>query len=344
MSLYKEVGYYYPDGPVTQNLTNVNSVDELERILQDGKVIECLLSLSSQIVHMGWEVISQNPNQKEICQKILDDKGLTVLAMEMSRILILGMCVHELVYERDSKGFTVPKNIILRENSIIEYEYKNGQMLAMLTLPGKLPTPITPRKWMISRYWSIPNTDPYGNGLGEALAPFVYVRSRAISHLDAISEEKVIPTRIGYYPATASDTEILDFFGMVKNLSKAKSMVLPESYKVDEFGRTGDKAYETSQSLFEKCNQEISMIILGENTAGQGLITGAYAKDAISMSLRLARSQLFAKLVEFYVNRTLFKWIQELNFPNEEPAKLNFKIREEVAKPEDIIDTEKKKN
>lgn len=326
MSLFTEIGSSYLPGDISQQFTNVRSQHELELLLADGKIIECLTSISGELLRFPWEISTNNAELKDTCTSVLEQKGMLILALEIARALITGLAVHEIVWERTPNGQTLPRDILLRESSIIRYKYLKGKLSVWLDIPGRTLEQIGPRKWILSRFWSIPNTDPYGNGLGEALAPFIDVRSQGLIDLAWLSSEAAKPARIGYYPENASDSEIQEFYKLVRNFQTAKAIILPEGFKIETQAKRTDSSHQVALDLFERANTEISMIILGEATAGQSTSTGSYSKDSVSLSLRVTRSIMLAKLIEISLNSTLLPWIRDLNYPGAETPVLRFSI------------------
>lgn len=324
MTLYKEIGSYYLPGDISQRFTHVSSLQELELLLADGKIIECLTSISGEILRFPWKISTNNQKLADTCTTVIGQKGILMLALEIARALIMGLSAHEIVWRKYPDGLILPSDIILRESSIIRYKYLNNKMTTWIDIPGKTLSKAGPRKWMISKFWSIPNTDPYGNGLGEALAPFVDVRSQGLLDMSRVSSDGAEPVRIGYYPVTASDSEIMEFDKLVKDFGRAKSVTIPEGFTIETQTKISDNGHKVSLDLFEQANREISMIILGEATAGQATSNGSYSKDSISLSLRVTRSIMLAKLIEHTLNTTLLPWIRDLNYPGADNPVLEF--------------------
>ena len=307
--------------------TNLGTLEELKLVLSDGKVIECVQSLLGELITRPLENTNAKASkaQYDLLMETLEKVGLIELCMGLASTLLMGNSIHEVVWEKVANtGQLLPKRVVLRDNAILRFRFESPSqgVLPYLWVRGK-EFDIPPRKFIIARYWTIPNSDPYGNGLGEALYPLVMLRSQAIQDWGKFSSTYAEPVRVGTYPVNASDAEVAAFNGFVQALGKARAVTLPEGFKVD-YVDPPKSTTGLQKDLYESINQDISLLILGEATAGK-TDPGNKAKDQVSSSLRDVKAHLLGKLLTDTLNTTLVKWIQELNFPNEEPCHLDFK-------------------
>lgn len=329
--LKSEVAYpYYPGSYTAPEYTNLQQFEQLRQVLYDGKVIECLTSLLGELLQ--YPLINEtegNSDQFETVLQVLDNLDFIKLCMALASTLITGQSLHEVVWTTDSQGKVVPSRVLMRDAEILRYKFVNPVVgvVPYVWVRGS-EYGLGQRKFIIGKFWSIPNHDPYGNGWGEALYPLVVLRSQALQDWGKFSSTYAEPVRVGTYPVDASDDEIAAFNGFIKALGKARAVTLPEGFDV----RYIDPPRSTTglqKDLYDVINEDISLVILGESTTGKA-VAGTTAKDMVSSNLRLVRAKLLGKLVTDTLNHSLVTWLKELNYPNQPTVKLKFDIPDQT--------------
>jgi phage gp29-like protein len=327
MSILKsEVAYPYYPGKYSlyPEYTNLTSEAELRQVLFDGKVIECLQSLLGELLQYPLSNLEpkSGKDQLETVMQVTDSLDLNHIALSVASAMITGYSVSELVWGKVGDKL-LPTKLLPRDLEVLRYQFSDPTrgVVPYLWVRGQ-EIAIPPRKFIITRYWSIPNSDPYGNGLGEALYPLVKLRGQAILDWGKFSSTYAEPVRVGTYPVNASDEEIQQFNKFIQALGTARAVTLPEGFTVEYIdppkSTTGLQA-----DLYNTINQDISLLILGEATAGK-TDPGNKAKDTVSADLRSTRAKMLGRLLTDTLNTTLVTWIQQLNYPLLPPCKLAF--------------------
>lgn len=325
--LKSEVAYpWYPGRfGLSPEYTNVSSEADLREVMADGKVIECLQSLLGGLSNM--ELVNTESKagkkQEDTVLQVIKDLDLIHITMSLASTLIMGRSIHEVVWDKRNNQL-LPARFITRDVEILRYRWENPKrgIVPYIWVRGE-EFELGNRKFVTARYWSIPNSDPYGNGLGEALYPLVRLRQQALIDWGKFSSTYAEPVRVGTYPNNASDAEIAAFNGFIRALGTARGVTLPEGFKVDYI----DPPTATTglqRDLYEVINEDIALLILGENTAGKSQ-PGNRAKDEVSETLRDIRVKFLGQLVADTLNATLCTWIKELNYPSKPQCKLEFK-------------------
>jgi hypothetical protein len=296
---------------------------ELENVSQDAKVIECFTSLVGEILHVPLSPINKvDKKQLDLIKSVLDSLGMIELCMAIGSTMVTGKSLQELVWDKID-GKLVPVKFLPRDAGILHYRFNNPRtgVEPVLWLRGSYH-PIPARKMLISNYWTIPNTDPNGQGLGEALLPYVRLRTQALKDWSKFSSTYAEPTRIGYYPLNASDGEISEFNKFIAAMGQARGATIPDGFRV-EFIDPPSVTSGLQDKFFNVVNQEISLLILGEATSGKQH-TGTSTKDTVSIGIRRVRAELLANLVAKTLNKTIVKWVSELNYPGKTLPELKF--------------------
>ena len=173
------------------------SFSELVKVTQDGKVIECFTSLVGEVIHAPLiSTVNVDANQLKFILEVIDQLGMIDLCMAIGSTMITGKSLQELIWDKvDNK--LVPIKFIPRNAEILHYKFVNPNIgiQPVLWLRGQYH-PVPARKMLITNYWTIPNMDPNGQGLGEALLPYVESRSQALQDWAKFSSTYAEPTRV----------------------------------------------------------------------------------------------------------------------------------------------------
>ena len=304
------------------------SFSELVKVTQDGKVIECFTSLVGEVIHAPLiSTVNVDANQLKFILEVIDQLGMIDLCMAIGSTMITGKSLQELIWDKvDNK--LVPIKFIPRNAEILHYQFVNPNIgiRPVLWLRGQYH-PVPARKMLITNYWTIPNMDPNGQGLGEALLPYVELRSQALQDWAKFSSTYAEPTRVGHYPINASDNEITEFNKFIQALGKARGVTLPEGFTI-EFINPPTSTAGVQDKFYNVVNQGINLLILGETTSGLQH-TGTSTKDLVSRTIRKVRAQILATLITKTLNSTIVKWVSELHFPNRPVPHLQFDFSDE---------------
>lgn len=304
---------------------------ELVKVTEDGKVIECYTSLIGEVLHAPLVPTTEtDKSHLGLVKSVIQDLGMIDLCMAIGSALITGKSLQEVVWGKVG-NMLLPVRFIPRDASILHYRFTDPRtgVEPVLWLRGKHHK-IPSRKIMITNYWSIPNTDPNGQGLGETLLPYVKLREQALQDWAKFSSTFAEPTRIGYYPINAADSEITEFNRFIAAMGQARGAALPEGFNVT-FIDPPTVSSGLQDKFYNVVNQEINLLILGESTSGVQH-TGTSTKDLISIGIRRIRAEILANLITQTLNNTVVKWVSELHFPGKPIPKLKFEFPEDTGR------------
>jgi hypothetical protein len=192
------------------------------------------------------------------------------------------------------------------------------------------------RKFIVSRYYVSHNGDPYGSALGRILYPLVKFRRRAIESYVLYGDRYATPTAIAKAPLSASTRELDTLYGHLSNLSQETAMILPEGYELEFVVPSGSP--EVFKNLIEYIDKEISLILCGENEAGQAE-AGSRASSQVANTVRVVRASELSEMLSHTLTQTLVRWIVDLNFGTDVTAPVltrEFRIEESPLTMPDV--------
>jgi phage gp29-like protein len=167
------------------------------------------------------------------------------------------------------------------------------------------------RKFIVFRYWTQANGDPYGCGLGRILYPVVKFKRRALESQLLYSDRFANPTAVATAPLAATTAEIDALYEHLANLSQETALILPEGYNLDFVNPQGSP--EVFSQLRDSLIKEINVLIAGEEETGN-VEAGSRASSEIAQTIRQVRAQELSELLCATLNETLIRWIVDLNF------------------------------
>jgi phage gp29-like protein len=310
------------------------------RLLFDDTVKTALSKLQQEVTAREWklEVSDDTPGDtavKEFIERLLRRLQLDEVYNAMLESYIVGYCVAEVMWRRTPQGvvpfdirFRDPRRFRFVENEDADYGFE----LRLITKDSphtgiELPA----RKFIVFRYWTQANGDPYGAGLGRILYPLVKFKRRALESQLLYSDRFANPTAIAKAPLSATTVEVDTLYEHLSNLSQETALVMPEGFEL-EFVNPGGTP-ETFEKLRDSLIRDITLLVAGENEAGsQG--AGSLASSEVAQGVLAHRAKDLCELISFTLNDTLVRWVVDLNFgTNVEAPRLwrDFEPQEELS-------------
>jgi phage gp29-like protein len=192
------------------------------------------------------------------------------------------------------------------------------------------------RKFIVNRYWTLHNGDPYGASLGRILYPLVKFRRRAIESYVLYGDRYATPTAVAKAPLSASTKEIDTLYDHLSNLSQETAMILPEGYELEFVNPAGSPG--VFKDLIDYIDKEISVLLCGENEAGQAE-AGSRASSQVANVVRVVKASELSEMISQTLTQTLIRWIVDLNFGTDVAAPIltrEFRIEESPLTMPDV--------
>ncbi len=217
---------------------------------------------------------------------------------------------------KKTKRGVIPFDVRMRDQRRFVFQEEqdavNGFTMRCLTFNRMFEGVELPqRKFIVSRYYVSHNGDPYGAALGRILYPLVKFRRRAIESYVLYGDRYATPTAVAKAPLSASSRELDTLYGHLSNLSQETAMILPEGYELEFVVPSGSP--EVFKNLIEYIDKEISLVLCGENEAGQAE-AGSRASSQVANTVRVVRASELSEHLSHTLTQTLVRWIVDLNF------------------------------
>lgn len=325
---FQKLLYYMPNPDLTYQNTGEN-LSIIEQMKTDPHIFAKLEELKSKILSKNWRIIPASESAEDI--KIADfvkdviEKNLDIDndISELLTALEYGFSVSEIVWKQEN-GYYIPESLKGRAQSRFAF---NGQnQLIDIT---KMSTLDMPYKFIVFRN-SIINENPYGQSILTRCYWSWKFKKIGLQFWINLLDKFSVPSIAALFDADYADETTLK--------TKAEA-ISAELAKIDSgssaaFGNVRDiKLLETSgqgesfQQLILLCNNEISKAITGSTLTSDTQNNGNRSLGDTHLDTLETRAGKTNKKLETCLNRTLIKWIVELNFgANIIPPTFNFDL------------------
>ena len=291
-----------------------------QRLLNDEQVQACFSKLLQEVTSRPWYVqeYSDKPGDlavRDYVAEILQEIPVDDLYKSMAEALIVGFSVGEVMWKKTKRG-VIPFDIRMRDQRRFVFQEsedsQTGFTMRCLTFNRMFEGVELPsRKFIVNRFWATHNGDPYGASLGRILYPLVKFRRRAIESYVLYGDRYATPTAYAVAPLSASTKELDILYGHLSNLSQETAIILPEGYTLDFLNPTGSP--DVFKNLIDYIDKEISLLICGENEAGQAE-AGSRASSQVANNVRVVKASEMSEMISHVLSQTLVRWIVDLNY------------------------------
>ncbi|ATW62853.1 portal protein [Synechococcus phage S-CBWM1] len=298
----------------------VRALNLYQNLFLDEHVQACFSKLVQEITSRPFYIrpYSDKPGDvavAEFVENTIKELPLDRIYRGLAEAMIVGLSIGEVMWRKTPRG-VIPYDVRLRDQRRFVFEENEkattGFSLRCLTLTDTFQGNELPeRKFIVHRYWSQNNGDPYGFGIGRALYPLVKFRRRAIESYVLFGDRFATPTAVGKAPLSATEEDIDTVYDMLSNMSQETAIVVPEGWEIDLKSPSGNS--EVFTKLIDYIDKEISILICGENEAGQAE-AGSRASSEVANLVRVVRASETSEDISQKLSTTLIRWIVDLNF------------------------------
>jgi phage gp29-like protein len=291
-----------------------------QRLFFDEQVQSSFSKLAQEITSRPWYLVeySDKPGDmavRDFVAETLQELPLDDIFKGLAEAILVGFSVGEVMWKKTKRG-VIPYDIRMRDQRRFVFqeseESKTGFTMRCLTFNRMFEGVELPaRKFLVHRYWAQHNGDPYGSSLGRVLYPLVKFRRRALESYVLYGDRFATPTTIATAPLSASTDEIDTIYNHISNLSQETALVLPDGYKLDSVTPGGSP--EVFKNLIDYIDKEISLLICGENEAGQAE-SGSRASSQVANIVRVVKASEISESICHLMTQSLIRWIVDLNF------------------------------
>lgn len=316
-----------------------------QRLLFDEQVQGCFSKLTQEVTSRPWYCTeySSKPGDlavRDFVAETLEELPLDDIFKGMAEALITGFSVGEVMWKKTKRG-VIPYDVRMRDQRRFvfqeEEDAQTGFTMRCLTFNRMFEgVEIPKRKFIVSRYYVSHNGDPYGSAMGRILYPLVKFRRRAIESYVLYGDRYATPTAVAMAPLSASTAELDTLYDHLSNLSQETAMVLPEGYELQFVTPSGSP--DVFKNLIDYVDKEISVLICGENEAGQAE-AGSRASSQVANVVRVVKASELSEMICHTLTKTLIRWIVDLNFGTDVAAPTldrEFRIEESTLTAPDL--------
>ena len=301
--------------------------------------------MTQEITSRPWyiEQYSDKPGDvavRNFVSEVIEEIPLDEIYKGLAEAIITGFSVGEVMWKKTKRG-VVPFDVRMRDQRRFVFQEEEGAQtgftMRCLTFNRMFEGVELPnRKFIVNRHWVSHNGDPYGAALGRILYPLVKFRRRAIESYVLYGDRYATPTAVGTAPLSASTKEIDTLYDHLSNLSQETAMILPEGYTLDFVTPSGSP--DVFKNLIDYIDKEISVLICGENEAGQAE-AGSRASSQVANVVRVVKASELSEIISQTLTKTLIRWIVDLNFGTDVAAPTltrEFRIEESTLTMPDV--------
>ncbi len=265
-----------------------------------------------------WQVIpgGETPRDEEaadVVREQLEELNFDMLCENLLDAVLKGFAVGEIIWKPDTERILAAE---VKPRSQRRFTFMKDGTLRLKTKEQPMPGMELPeRKFIVHRFGS-KDDNPYGLGLGTRLFWPVWFKRKGITFWLTFCDKFGSPTVMGKYPAGTTKPEQDKLLAACRAVSSDSGVIIPEGMMLEflEAARSGQ--ITTYESLVRYCDEQISEAVLGEtgstNQSGDG---GSRARDEVGNEVRLEIAKADADNLCATLNRSLVRWIVDLNRP-----------------------------
>ncbi len=288
--------------------------EELER---DPHCYAVIQKRKMAVVNRRWEVTAAS-------EKRVDKKAAELIEVQLKSInfdhiclclldaILKGYAVGEVMWSNSDEGITVDR-IIPRDQR--RFTFASDYSLRLLTQRNLWKGELVPDRKFITHSFGAKDGSPFGLGLGSRLFFPVFFKRQGITFWLTFCDKYGSPTAIGKYQPNATLEQQQKLLGALQAIAQDAGVIIPEGMDISLLEAARSGTIDTYEKLCRYFDEQISEAVLGETLSTNVGSTGSYAASSTHNDVRLELAKADADLLSDTLNRTLIKWIVELNIP-----------------------------
>jgi len=305
-----------------------------ERVLDDCHAHAVFQQRSLELISQDWRVVaaseaSADQKARELVEAQLMalgsrsyplerewGTGFDGVALSLLDATAKGYAVGEIMWAEDGREIyaaEVRQKDQRRFGWVLEDE---GWGLRLLTDgSGVRGEPLPDRKF-IYHSPTAADANPYGLGLCSKVFWPVFFKRQNVQFWLIFADKFGSPTPVGKYAPGTSDADKDILLEALTNLTQGLATAIPEGMLIEFLEATRSGSISTYEGLCRYMDEQISEAVLGQtgttNQSGDG---GSRARDEVAREGMGALIQADADLLSRTLDRTLIRWMVELNRP-----------------------------
>jgi len=331
--------------PNPDEIVQREGLEIFDRMMMDPHIFACMKQRKAMLLNYSWQIEPADNSEKavkaaEFVQNVIE-KELSFYQdiKELLSALEHGYAVSEVVWKLDA-GMWIPEQIIGHDFRHFGFA-PDGTLIWLDSEKGTVFLNY-PYKFIIHRHEATAE-NPYGRSvLTRCYWPWKF-KIIGFEFWITVLEKFGVPSLAALFEGELTDEKIKEIADYItQELLKVNSggagafAGVKEIKTIDAQGKAED-----FKLLIELCNAEMSKAILGETLTVEVGERGAYAHGKVHLEVLSALVKEDAEALANTINRTLVKWIVELNFGKDVPLprfKFDFKSIADWEKIKDALD------
>lgn len=188
-----------------------------------------------------------------------------------------------------------------------------------------------PRKFIVHTFGS-KDGNPLGVGLGQVLWWPVFFKKQGIKFWLQFVDKFAAPTAVAKYSKGATEKQKQEILAALEAIATDAGIALPEGVEIMLLEAARSGSIDTYERLCKYMDTEMSKATLGETLSTDIGERGSYGASKTHNEVRKELVKADADLLSDTLNRTLVRWIVELNLPSAKPPRVwrNFEEAEDL--------------
>lgn len=247
-----------------------------------------------------------------------DSKGFGDMIAHLAGSFYIGHNVAETLWQKNPKGYLVPRGWELHNARRFGYRQSNGAFVwrdSGTPFEGIRIQEEYPNRFVVSQP-RVNGDVPSHEGLGRVLMWAALFRNWSMSDWLRTAELAWKPWRIGYYTKAASDKDIAGLETVLQNLVTSGTAVLADTTKFDaSFAQqSGGGSKPTHAELYNVVAQEMSKAALGATETVQASSSSGYAQAQVHKGVSKTILRARARHIAAVIMRDVVRPLIQMNF------------------------------
>lgn len=329
--------------PTTNYLINLKGGGDLsfyEEIARDYQVKSCFQQRFRAVTSKDWEVIPGGEERidkqaAEHLQQQLENLRWDDTNEKMLWGVFYGYSAAEMIWKREGDKVEI-EDIKVRNRR--RFLFDIDQKLTLRTYSNPLGEALPERKFWVFSCGGDNDDEPYGGPLAEDLSWPVFFKHEDIRYWVKFVEKYAAPTRLGKYPAGATQGEKDTLWNALASFGDDARSMIPEGLEMEflESSRAGNVDYK---ALCDQMDAAISKIILSQTMTTDNGSSRSQAEVHEGVKDEVIESD--SDLLNESFNNGPVVWLTDWNFPGAAYPKVRRKIQSDPD-PGVMADTDTK--
>lgn len=314
-----------------------------EDLKKDGHAYSVLNKRALAVIAREWKVdaASNDKLDKKAADMVkyhlthlaarADDEDVTAsgfdgLCYNLLDAILKGFKPAEIIWSEDGKE-VYPTQVKTRNQQRFKFGLNDRDKweLRLLTrenlFEGEALQKLYPRKFFAHTFGAT-DDNPYGVGIGRTIWWNVFFKKQGAKFWLQFVDKFAMPTAIGKYKTGATKEQKQTLLDALQSIATDAGVICPEGMEIALLEAARSGSTQTYEGLCGYMDSEISKAVLGETLSTEIGDRGSYAAAQTHDKVRMQLSKADADLLSDTLNRTLIKWICDINLPGAKAPQL----------------------